>query len=199
MSNFKKYFLCLLISILAVSFIVNIYSFCTNIGSYVDSGRITKDPENSSLESIASDLEESLNTNVQDLQETYGESYPALGIMYYKTVLYYSSVTIVQNFLFSLIAGFALGNMIFFIFIAKCSKYKVVIALILTLVLSGVFFALSDILTYFVNNEDYTFGFMEIFWNTEAISIPYIIACVILYVVHVVSKTFIEIRNGEDV
>lgn len=196
MNKFIKYFLCIFFSILAINFIVSIIAFCSNISDYLIPSKIEKDPKNDSLVSIGKKFESTLDDTIYELKETHGEDYPALGIVYYRTVSHYSSITVVQNFLFSIVAGFALGNIIFFIFVAKFKSYKLVIFLILALLATAILLSLSDILTYVANNEEIQFGFPEIFWNMETSAIPYIIACLVLCGIHKVYSVYVEIQNS---
>lgn len=191
-----KYLKTICICILIVGFITSLISFLASINDYLTPARISKNPTDESLVSYAKDLEKNLNDLTDDLKDTYGENYPALGIAYYRTILHYSSEKIVQNFLFELIAGFGLGNIIYFIFIAKYKKYKLFIALVLALFITAIFLGLSDILTDFANSEKSDFGLSNIFWNMEVTSIPYIIVSLILIAFNKIYSTYIEIRNS---
>lgn len=197
MNKFKKYLLCLLFSILAINFIVSASSFFTSLSQYLIPSQIKKDPNNDSLVSIGKDLEGTLENTIYELTETHGEDYPALGIMYYQTISHYSSVTLVQNFIFSLICGFALGNIIFFIFIAKLkSSYRLFTILVLVLFVTAFFLSLSDIITYIANSEEIVFGLSEIFWNMEVWAIPYTIICLVLCTIHKIYTVYKEIQNS---
>ena len=117
MNKFLKYLLCVLFSILAINFLVSLTSFLKNTDSYLESANINSNPKAEDVITTGQTLEKQLDKNINELKNKNGEDYPALGIMYYKAVSHYSSVTVVQNFIFTLISGFALGSMIFFIFI----------------------------------------------------------------------------------
>lgn len=197
MNKFKKYLLCLLFSILAINFIVSANSFFTSLSQYLIPSQIKKDPNNDSLVSIGKNLEETLENTIYELTETHGEDYPALGIMYYQTISHYSSVTLVQNFIFSLIGGFTLGNIIFFIFFAKLkSPYILFLSLVLVLFVTAFFLSLSDILTYIANSEEIAFSLSEIFWNMEVWVIPYTIICLVLCAVQKIYTVYKEIQNS---
>lgn len=197
MNKLKKYILCLLFSILAINFIVSASSFFSSLSKYLIPSQISKEPTNESLITLGSEIEKTLENTVYELNETHGENYPALGIMYYQTISHYSSVTLVQNFIFSLICGFALGNVIFFIFIAKLkSPYLLFISLVLVLFVTSFFLSLSDILTYIANSEEIAFSLSEIFWNMEVWVIPYTIVCLILCAVQKIYTVYKEIQNS---
>lgn len=197
MNKFKKYLLCLLFSILAINFIVSAISFFDSFSQYLIPSQIKKEPTNDSLISIGKDLEKTLENTIYELNETHGEDYPALGIMYYQTISHYSSVALVQNFIFSLICGFALGNIIFFIFIAKLkSSYKLFTILVLVLFVTAFFLSLSDIITYVANSEEIVFGLSEIFWNMEVWAIPYTIICLVFCAIHKIYTVYKEIQNS---
>ena len=194
MNKFIKYLLCILFSILAINFLINVISFFNNTESYLTPARITANPTSEDLVELATDLENQLDSLTTDLKEQNGEDYPALGVMYYRTIAHYSSVTIIQNFIFSLIAGFALGNIIFFIFISELKSYKLALVLILALFISSTFLALSDIYTAIANSEEIKFGLPEIFWNMETSGIAYLIVCLISLVIRKITKTYYEIK-----
>lgn len=191
-----KYLKTICLWILIVCFITSFATFITNLDSYLRPTKIAKNPTEDSLVLYSKDIEEDLNKLTGDLKDVYGENYPALGIVYYKAILHYSSETVVQNFLFSLIGGFALGNIIYFVFIAKYKKYKLFICLVLALFVTAIFFSLSDIFTNYANNEKLEFTVNNIFWNMEVTSIPYIIISIILIVVQKIYSTYVEIRNS---
>ena len=100
MNKFVKYLLCILFSILAINFLVNLISFFYNTEAYLTPAKITANPTSENLISSATELENQLDSLITDLKEQNGEDYPALGIMYYRTIAHYSSVTIIQNFIF---------------------------------------------------------------------------------------------------
>lgn len=180
--------------ILIISFITSTAGFFTNISDYLLQANINKYPTNKDLKDYAINLEENINDLTSDLKDNLGEDYPALGVVYYKTILHYSSERFVQSFLFELIAGFALGNIIYFIFIAKCKKYKLFIALIIILFISALFFELTDILTNYVNGENFKLSFKNILFTMEVIGIPYSIISILLVAINNIYKTYIEIR-----
>ncbi len=191
-----KYLKTIFICIFIVSFITSAVSFLASINDYLTPSRIAKNPTDDSLVKYAKDLEKNLNELTEDLKDTYGESYPALGISYYRTILHYSSEKVVQNFIFNLIAGFGLGNIIYFVFIAKYRKYKLFMALVIALFITAFFLGLSDILTSIANSEKTKFGLSNIFWNMEVTAIPYVIVSLILIGVQKVYSTYVEIRNS---
>ena len=191
-----KYVKTIFLWILIVCFSTSFVGFATNIDSYLKPTWISKNPTDSTLVSQAKTIEEELNKVTEDLQDVYGENYPALGIVYYKAILHYSSVSLVQNFLFSLIAGFGIGNIVYFVFVAKYKKYQLFIALLLALLVTAFFLGLSDILTYFANNEKFELTISEVLWNMEVTAIPYTIASLVLIVIQKISSTYIEIRNS---
>lgn len=194
MNKFVKYLLCIFFSILAINFLINLIGFFKYNSSYLLSSRIKNNLQSESLISTGKDLEEKLNTQIDALKEQTSEDYPALGIIYYQTVSHYSSVAIIQNFLFSLIAGFALGNIIFFIFISGLHSYKLTIALILALFVTSLLLTLSDVYTAYANNEAAQFGLSQIFWNMEVSGITYIIVCILTLIAKKIYKTYYEIR-----
>lgn len=194
MNKFVKYLLCIFFSILAINFLINLIGFFKYNSSYLISSRIKNNLQSESLISTGKDLEEKLNTQIDALKKQTSEDYPALGIIYYQTVSHYSSVAIIQNFLFSLIAGFALGNIIFFIFISDLHSYKLTIALILALFVTSLLLTLSDVYTAYANNETAQFGLSQIFWNMEVSGITYIIVCILTLIAKKIYKTYYEIR-----
>ena len=196
MNKVVKYLLCVFFSILAINFIVSAVSCFSSISSYLIPSEIVKNPKDESIISVGKDLESTIEDTTDDLKDAHGEDYPALGIMYYRSVAHYSSVSNVQNFIFSLICGFALGNIIFFIFIAKFKSYKLVLCLILALFITAIFLSLSDVLTYVANSEEIKFSLSEIFWNMEITAIHYIIASLVLIGIHKVYNVYIEIQNS---
>lgn len=114
--------------------------------------------------------------------------------MYYKAISHYSSVTVVQNFIFSLIAGFALGSMIFFIFISELKTYKLAFVILLILVITSLLLTISDVYTSIANSEEIKFGLPQFFWNMEVSSIAFIIILFILTTINKIYKTYYEIR-----
>ena len=114
--------------------------------------------------------------------------------MYYKAVSHYSSVTVVQNFIFTLISGFALGSMIFFIFISGLKTYKLFFAILLVLVITSFLLTLSDVYTSIANSEEINFGLPQFFWNMEVSAITFLIVIVILVAINGFYKTYYEIR-----
>lgn len=192
--NIFKYLKTVFLWILIVGFITSTVSFLANINDYLTPARITKNPTDDSLIKYAKELEKNVTDLTDDLKDTYGDSYPALGISYYRTILHYSSEKVVQNFIFELIAGFGLGNIIYFIFIAKYKKYKLFIALTIALFVCAIFLGLSDILTNIANAEKIDFSLSNIFWNMEVTAIPYIIISLVLIGIQKVYSTYIEIR-----
>lgn len=194
MNKFVKYLLCIFFSILAINFLVNLIGFFKYNSSYLIAPQIKNNLQSESLISTGKELEEKLNTQVNALKEQTSENYPALGIIYYQTIAHYSSVTVIQNFLFSLVAGFALGNIIFFIFISGLHSYKLVLVLILALFVTNTLFALSDIYTSYANNESSNFGLSQIFWNMELTAILYTVICILAIIVKKVYQTYYEIR-----
>jgi hypothetical protein len=198
MNKFVKYLLCILFSILAINFLVSAVSFFKETQSYLIPAHTTANPTSEDLVSIATDLETQLDTVISDLKEQNGEDYPALGVMYYRTVAHYSSVTVVQNFIFTLIAGFALGNIIFFVFISGLKSYKLFFAIVLSLFVVAILLSLSDIYTAIANSEEVKFGLSEIFWNMEVSGIVYIIVTIIAMFIHTITKTYYEIKYSED-
>ena len=194
MNKFLKYLLCILFSILAINFLTNIVSFFINTNSYLIPAKITTNPKSENLTEIAAELETQINTVITDLKNENGEDYPALGIMYYRTVAHYSSVTVIQNFIFSLISGFTLGNIIFCIFISGWKSYKLAIALMLGLILLSILLTLSDIYTAIANSEELKFGFSEFFWNLEVGSIAYFITTAVIYAIKKITSTYYEIK-----
>lgn len=196
MNKVVKYLLCILFSILSINFIVSASSCFSSISQYLIPAEIIKNPTNEEVVSSGKDLESIIEDSTAELKEAHGEDYPALGVMYYRTVAHYSSVSNVQNFIFSLICGFALGNIIFFIFVVKFKSYKLIVCLILVLFVTAFFFALSDVLTYVANAEKVKFGLSEIFWNMEITAIHYTIACLVLAGIHKVYTVYVEIQNS---
>lgn len=194
MNKFVKYLLCIFFSILAINFLINLIGFFKYNSSYLLSSRIKNNLQSESLISTGKDLEEKLNTQIDALKEQTSEDYPTLGIIYYQTVSHYSSVGIIQNFLFSLIAGFALGNIVFFIFISDLHSYKLTIALILALFVTSLLLTLSDVYTAYANNETAQLGLSQIFWNMEVSGITYIIVCILTLIAKKIYKTYYEIR-----
>lgn len=196
MNKLIKYFLCVFFSILVVNFFISAGTCFSNMNEYLIPSKIVKEPTNENFISIGKELETTIENSNLELKDAHGEDYPALGIMYYRTVAHYSSVASVQNFIFSLICGFALGNIIFLIYIVKFNSYKLVICLILILFATGFFMALSDILTYVANVEEIKFGLSQILWNMETIAIHYIIVCLVLCAIHKIYTVYVEIQNS---
>lgn len=194
MNKFVKYLLCIFFSILAINFLVNVIGFFKYNSSYLIAPQIKNNLQSESLISTGKELEEKLNTQIDALKEQTNENYPALGIIYYQTIAHYSSVTVIQNFLFSLVAGFALGNIIFFIFISGLHSYKLVLVLILALFVTSTLFALSDIYTSYANNESSNFSISQIFWNMELTAILYTVICILAIIAKKVYQTYYEIR-----
>ena len=191
-----KYFKTICLWILIISFIVSSISFVKNVSNYLTPSKIDKNPTNENLIHYTKSLEDNLDNLTKDLKDIYGENYPALGIIYYKTVLHYSSETLVQNFIFEIICGFGVGNVIYFIFIAKYKKYKLFIVLVIVLFITSIFLSLSDILTNVVNGERIDFSLSNLFWNMETTSIPYTITAIILITIQKIYSTYIAIRDS---
>lgn len=194
MNKLLKYFVCILFSILAINFLTNLGSFCTNTDNYLESARINARPKAEDVMETGKTLENQLNTTINDLKKANGDDYPALGIMYYKAVSHYSSVTIIQNFIFSLIAGFALGSIIFFIFISELKTYKLFFAILLILIVTSFLLTLSDVYTSIANSEEINFNLPQFFWNMEVCAIAFAILTIILVVINKLYKTYYEIR-----
>lgn len=194
MKKITKYLLCVFFSILAINFLVNGFYAIKSNSSYLFSSRVAKNPKAEEVISLGKNIEEELEKSITNVKDTNGEDYPALGILYYETIQHHSSVRVIQNFLFSLIAGFSLGNIIFLIYVSGLSKYKLVLSLILVLFATSIFLALSDIYTAIANNEEIKFGLSEIFWNMETSTILYVITCIVVAVSHKIYKTYNEIR-----
>ena len=191
-----KYFKTICLWILIISFIVSSISFVKNVSNYLTPSKIDKNPTDENLIHYTKSLEDNLDNLTKDLKDIYGENYPALGIIYYKTVLHYSSETLVQNFIFEIICGFGVGNVIYFIFIAKYKKYKLFIVLVIVLFITSIFLSLSDILTNVVNGEKIDFSLSNLFWNMETTSIPYTITAIILITIQKIYSTYIAIRDS---
>ncbi len=194
MNKFLKYLLCVLFSILAINFLVSLTSFLKNTDSYLESANINSNPKAEDVITTGQTLEKQLDKNINELKNKNGEDYPALGIMYYKAVSHYSSVTVVQNFIFTLISGFALGSMIFFIFISGLKTYKLFFAILLVLVITSFLLTLSDVYTSIANSEEINFGLPQFFWNMEVSAITFLIVIVILVAINGFYKTYYEIR-----
>ena len=194
MNKFLKYLLCVLFSILAINFLVSLTSFLKNTDSYLESANINSNPKAEDVINTGQTLEKQLDKNINELKNKNGEDYPALGIMYYKAVSHYSSVTVVQNFIFTLISGFALGSMIFFIFISGLKTYKLFFAILLVLVITSFLLTLSDVYTSIANSEEINFGLPQFFWNMEVSAITFLIVIVILVAINGFYKTYYEIR-----
>lgn len=198
MNKFLKYLLCITLTIIVVNFLTSLTSFLRNTDTYLTSARITAKPNDEETIDMGQKVEKQLDSTINDLKEDYGENYPALGIMYYKAISHYSSVTVVQNFIFSLIAGFSLGHLIYFIFITKLSNVKAGIMIILGLVITATLLALSDIYTSIANSEVVKFGISEILWNMEVSAITYFIVYVLLKGFNKIYQTYHEIRYSDD-
>lgn len=194
MNKFLKYLLCVLFSILAINFLVSLTSFLKNTDSYLESANINSNPKAEDVITTGQTLEKQLDKNINELKNKNGEDYPALGIMYYKAISHYSSVTVVQNFIFTLISGFALGSMIFFIFISGLKTYKLFFAILLVLVITSFLLTLSDVYTSIANSEEINFGLPQFFWNMEVSAITFLIVIVILVAINGFYKTYYEIR-----
>lgn len=188
----KTVFLCILI----VSFLTGLVSFFSHLKDYLTPREIVKNPLDSNLISYANDVEKELDNLTYDMTSNYGEDYPAFGIVYYRAVLHYSSVSVIQNFLFGIIAGFGLGNIIYIVFIAKYKKLDLSIFFIISLFVTSVLFGLSDMFTNYANNEKIGFVFADILWNMETVGIPYFITTFVLMIIQKISSTYIEIRNS---
>ena len=193
-----KYLKTICLWILIVSFITSFVSFVNNLNPYLKPVQISRTPLDSKLLSEAKKIESNLDDLTSDLKDSFGENYPALGIVYYKTILHYSSNTPVQNFLFSIIAGFGLGNIVFFVFISKYKKYNLFIALLIAFFFTACLFSLSDLLTNFANNEKLEFSISTILWNMEVTSIPYVLTSFVLIIINKVYSTYKEIRYSNN-
>lgn len=189
-----KYLKTIALWILIVSFITSFVSFSNNLNSYLKPVRISTTPLDKNLISEAKKIESNLDELTNELKDSFGDDYPALGIVYYKSILHYSSNTVVQNFLFSIIAGFGLGNIIFFIFVGKYKKYKLFFALLIALLCTSILFGLSDLFTNFANNEKLEFSISTVLWNMEITVIPYSLVSVILIIINKIYSTYKEIR-----
>ena len=189
-----KYLKTICLCILITSFIISFVGFISKLESYLKPAKINNNPTDSNIVSEGKKVESELEKLVDDLKDKYGENYPALGIVYHQTILHYSSVSTIQNFLLSLIVGFGIGNIIYFIFIAKYKKYKLFLALLIALLITSLLFSLSDILTNISNNKKIDFSLQNILWNMEVICIPYLIISIILIVANKIYSTYIEIR-----
>lgn len=191
-----KYFKTIFISILIINFVVSFIACISNISKYLIPATITKYPTETTLLETGKAIEENLTELTDDLKSTYGEEYPALGIAYYRSINHYSTVSLIQNFIFSLIAGFGLGNIIFIIWMTKLPVNKKLAFLIIALFVVGFFVSLSDVLTFIANSEKIKFSMSEIFWNMEVAGIPYIIVSIFTYVAHYVYTVYNDIRNS---
>ena len=189
-----KYIKTVALWILIVSFFTSFVNFSTNLNSYLRPVKISTTPLDNNLISEAKKIESNLNELTDGLKDSFGDDYPALGIVYYKAILHYSSNTVVQNFLFSIIAGFGLGNIVFFIFVDKYKKYKLFFALLIALLCTSILFGLSDLLTNFANNEKLEFSISTVLWNMEVTVIPYCIVAIVLIVINKIYSTYKEIR-----
>lgn len=194
MNKFFKYLLCIFFSIVAINFLLSIIGFFRYNSAYLMQAKINANPTSEAVTSMGQKLENTLETQINDLKTKNGEEYPALGILYYKAISHYSSVSIIQNFIFSLIAGFALGNIIFFIFISELKNFKLAISLLLALIIVCILLMLSDVYTAIANSEEIKFGLPEFFWNMEISGIFYLIACIVLIGINKLYKTYHEIR-----
>lgn len=194
MNKILKYFLCVLLTILAINFLTGFRSFCVNTDTYLESASINANPKAEDVIETGKTLEKQLTNTINDLKDKNGEDYPALGIMYYKAISHYSSVTVIQNFIFSLISGFALGSMIFFIFLSGLKSYKLVLVILLILIITSLFLTLSDVYTSIANSEDAKFGLPQFFWNMEVSAIAFLIITFTLTAINKIYKTYYEIR-----
>lgn len=194
MNKFLKYLLCVLFSILAINFLVSLTSFLKNTDSYLESASINSNPKAEDVITTGQTLEKQLDKTINELKNKNGEDYPALGIIYYKAVAHYSSVTVVQNFIFTLIAGFALGSMIFFIFISGLKTYKLFFAILLILIITSLLLTISDVYTSIANSEEINFNLSQFFWNMEVSAITFLVVIVILIAINRFYKTYYEIR-----
>lgn len=194
MNKFLKYLLCIFFSILVINFIVSIVGFFKYNSAYLMQAQINANPTSEALTSVGQELEDKLETQITDLKTKNGEEYPALGILYYKAISHYSSVSLIQNLIFSLIAGFALGNIIFLVFISNLKNFKLAIALFLALIVVCILLMLSDVYTAIANSEEIKFGLSEFFWNMELSGIVYFITCIVLIGINQVYRTYNEIK-----
>ena len=192
-----KYVKTLFFCILIFNFAINFFSFFTELDSYLLPGKIEKNPTDSKVLGQAQSIETNLNDLTKDLKSDYGEEYPALGVAYLRIISLASSKTIIQNFLFGLIAGFGFGNIIYFIFIAKYKKSDLFFALLISLFISSFFLGLSDILTYMSNGEKFKFTLKNVLYNMELTAIPFIIISVILIIFNKIYTTYMEIRYSD--
>ena len=196
METIFKYLKTIVIWILIVNFVVSAYLFSTNISDYLSQGKIEQSLLDSDLISNAESIQDSLDGLASNLKSTVGDDYPALGVVYYKTILHYSTEKVVQMFLFSLILGFGLGNIIYFIFVVKFVKVKLLFALTIAACITGLFFGLTDILTYAANGEEFNLTIGEIVLDMEVTAIPYAIVSVILAILNKVYLAYVEIRDS---
>lgn len=189
-----KYLKTICLWILIVSFITGLISFFLNLQDYLTPRQIIKNPVDESLVSYAKDVEKDVTDLTRDMTATYGEEYPAIGIIFYRTIVHYSSMHVIQNFLFGIIGGFGLGNIIYIVFIQKYKKWDLLIFFVISLFVTAVLFGLSDIFTSYANNEKVDFVFANILWNMEVVAIPYFITTFVLLLIQKLVSTFNEIR-----
>ncbi len=193
-----KYLKTVFLWIFIVNFIISFLNFTNNIDSYLKPAEITNNLENKSIISEANSIESELNNLTYDLKEKYGENYPALGVTYYQTMFHYSSYTLVEDFLLSLIIGFEIGNIIYFIFIAKYEKYKLFFAILISIVITSIFFELYNNFISIANNTPTKFAIKNMILNIDKTLIPYSILSIMLVIVNKIYKTYIEIRYSND-
>ena len=193
-----KYLKTVFLWIFIVNFIISFLNFTNNIDSYLKPAEITNNLENKSIISEANSIESELNNLTYDLKEKYGENYPALAVTYYQTMFHYSSYTLVEDFLLSLIIGFEIGNIIYFIFIAKYEKYKLFFAILISIVITSIFFELYNNFISIANNTPTKFAIKNMILNIDKTLIPYSILSIMLVIVNKIYKTYIEIRYSND-
>lgn len=194
MNKKSKYFLCILFSILSLTFIINLISAIKYNSSYLATSKVNNNLNSEEIINMGNELEATLNTQITALKEQTSEEYPALGVIYYQTIAHYSSIAVIQNFIFSIIIGFTLGNMIYLFFISEFKSYKLILLLILVLFITGILISLSDIYIAYANNTTNNINLSSIFWNMEILVIQYIVVCLLMLFLKKVYTTYKEIR-----
>ena len=186
----KTVFLCILI----INFLSSLIDFSNNLDSYLHPSKLVKNPTDTELISNAKNIEKDLNSLADDFKESYGEDYPALGVLYYRSIINYFYEININNFLSELIISFALGNLIYFIFISNFKKYKLFIALFVVLFVTSFFLELTNILPLIANKKPISFDIDSIIVQMGNIAILYTISAIILIIAQKIYSSYIEIR-----
>lgn len=119
-----KLFLCIVISVLVVNFLMNVYLFILQIPNYSIAMHMASNMGKGNLDEF---YLSSLDNVIEKMEEQNGEDYPTLEewLSYY--FYSFSSYMIVNGFIESLIIGIAIGATIYLLFFCKTSGWTLII------------------------------------------------------------------------